>query len=242
MDISIKSEYTNTEYPIEIFLPENFLPDKLYETVYCLDGESLFDTNPNSEKVLNASKELSLKYGKQDVIFIGIGGYDLRLRDFTLPTIPATAGEGGAENFANFIEHELIPKIENDFPVDTSAKSRVILGHSVGGSFASFLFAKHPEVFSNYLCLSPAFWYGDGVVLRCEEEDRAMNSSRKSIVFVGCGEYEDGIAILAEEFYLRLLKYYPNCITDFKKLKNQSHGSSLYQNVNHGLELYFKNK
>jgi len=237
---SIKSAYTNTNYPIEIFLPENFSPDNIYETVYCLDGESLFDNNSNSCKVLDANKEMSQKYRKQEVIFVSIGGYKQRLRDYTLPTIPATSGEGGAENFANFLEFELIPMIEQGYPVDTTAKSRVILGHSMGGSFAAFMFAQHPEVFSNYLVLSPAFWYGDGVALKCEERNRDQNYSRNSIVFVGCGEYEDGIAILAEEFYLRLINYYPNCITEFKKLKNESHGSSLYHNVRFGMELFFK--
>jgi predicted alpha/beta superfamily hydrolase len=104
------------------------------------------------------------------------------------------------------------------------------------------MFTKHPEVFSNYLILSPAFWWGNGTILEYEELTRQANSNRKNIIYTGCGELEEGIRILAKEWNYRIKTYYTNCISDFHVVATAGHLSSAKENINTSIDFYFKNK
>lgn len=242
-NLALSSSFTGTNYDIHVVLPENYQEGLKYKTIYVLDGADNIDGIPVYEQVADLSRKLSAKNNKQNAIIVGIGGLDYRIRDYTPTKITMFGDEGGgSENYAHFIQYELIPMIHKSFSVDTTAEGRVISGHSLGGTFTGYLFSKHPGLFNNYFTLSPAFWWDDGLTLRFEEAGRAASSTRKSLVFVGCGQFEEGIAILAEEWYLRLKQYYPNCTTAFKKIPNTAHISSAYQDISNALDFYYQNK
>jgi uncharacterized protein len=238
-EFTIESDYTGSDYDIYVVLPKNYNPDLVYETVYVLDGPSVY---MNYKDVAEVSETKSSEYGKQNAIVVGVGGIEYRNRDFTPTESDVLENSGGCENYSKFIEYELIPKIENDYPVDTTAKSRVIIGHSLGGLCTGYFFTKHPGLFKNYLTLSPSIWYDDGVLLDYEQETRDLNSSDTTIVYIGCGEFEETIVILAQEWHYRLENYYPVCKVEYKKLSNLAHVSSAMKNVNYGLDFYYKNK
>jgi predicted alpha/beta superfamily hydrolase len=92
------------------------------------------------------------------------------------------------------------------------------------------------------LTLSPSIWWDDGILLDYEAETRQSNSSDSTFVFIGCGEFEEGIVILAQEWYYRLSTNYPDSKVEYYKLSNLSHVSSAMQNVSFGLELYYQTK
>ena len=233
---NLYSNYTSTDYKIKVALPENYSATLKYETLYLLDGEFKLLLN----HAVNESKKISESQNKQNIIVVAIGGQAFRERDYT-PTKTNGGGDGGADNFSKFLEQELIPKIEQDFNVDTTAKSRIIIGHSYGGLFTGFLFAKYPNLFSNYITLSPSLFYDDGVVLKYELENRNLSINRSAIIYIGNGELESYIGVFAQEWYHRIATYYPMCKVKYNTAK-YSHVSSGEQNITNGLEHYFKNK
>jgi uncharacterized protein len=234
---SIHSTNTGTEYPIWVILPIDYSTNIKYETIYVLDGSSFY---LKPEKIAKLTENLSTKYNKQNTIIVGISSNEGRNRDFT-PTVTSD-GEGGSENYSKFIEFELIPKIENNFSVDTTAKSRLLIGHSYGGLVTGYFFTKHPNVFDNYLSLSPSFWYDNNIFFKYEKDSRVENATKNKLVFIGCGELEEPIVICAIEWNYRLTTFYPNCKHEFRKLKNRAHISSAFENAEAGLNFYFKNK
>jgi predicted alpha/beta superfamily hydrolase len=236
-ELTLASTFTNSTYQIWVVLPEKYTPNAKYETIYLLDGDANY---LRSEKIATLSAKYSSKYNKQNLLVVGISSANNRSRDFT-PTI-TPYGEGGCENYVKFIKQELIPKIESDYAVDTTSNSRLLIGHSLGGLLAGYIFNRHSEVFNSYLMLSPSFWYDNSFFFNDENIARANNSSKKCFVFIGCGEFEESTVIGAKEWKYRLSTYYPNSLSFYQLLKNRSHLSSAFENAEIGIEYYFKYK
>jgi uncharacterized protein len=240
---SINSVNTNSTYTIQVGLPEGYTASKKYETVYLLDGESQVDIQGSTPfaHTVNECQSKSQLYGKQNCIVVGIGGSDFRERDYTpTPTSGVTNG-GGAEKYTQFLENELIKKIQKQYSVDTTAKSRLIIGHSLGGLFTTYLYVKRPKLFSNYLTLSPSLFYNNDLIMTYEKDTRSQLKTNTNLVFIGFGELETLIGIYAQEWYFRLSTYYPN--NKIMVHKNAHfHTSSELDNISMGLDFYFKNK
>lgn len=237
-EFSILSTNTGSDYTIWVVLPENYNPGLTYETVYVLDANW---PSMNYEKIAKMTKKKSAEYNRQNSIVVGINNNgDGRNMDFT-PTVTSEGG-GGSENYSKFIEFELIPKIESDYSVDNTAEGRVLMGHSLGGLLTCFFFTKHPNVFYNYITLSPAIWYDNDLLLHYETDTRAGNSAINNLVFIGCGELEEWCVVRAKEWNYRLSTYYPNCKLDLKILANRNHNPSALENAETGLDFYYKNK
>lgn len=234
---TINSTNTGTSYEVWVILPKYYNADLHYETMYVLDGNAFY---LKTEKVAKMTEMLSEKHNMQNAIIVGISSKNERDRDFT-PTETIDGG-GGSENYSKFIELELIPKIESDYAADTTAESRVIIGHSYGGLLTGYFFTKHPNVFSNYLTLSPSFYYDNHIFFEYEKESRAINKTKSNLVFVGCGDLEEVVTIGAIEWDYRLTTFYPNSKHDFKILANRGHIPSALESAEAGLEFYYKNK
>jgi predicted alpha/beta superfamily hydrolase len=243
---TISSINTGSTYPIYIIKPIDYSTSKKYETIYVLDGDDDLNGLKIYEQVAMMCLNASRKFNKENAIIVAISslGQDERFRDYApVPgtTLPKGVG-GGTENYTKFIINELIPYIQTNFSVDTIRKSRTICGHSLGGSVTGYFFTKHPDVFFNYLTLSPAFWWGDGIVMEYEKNSRDYNKPYKTVVFVGCGEMEEGIRIYANDWYYRLQTFYPNCTSKFNLVKNAGHITSAKENLTEAIDLYFNFK
>ena len=66
-------------------------------------------------------------------------------------------------NFLDFIEKELIPYIEKNYPA-TSYKTFV--GHSYGGIAVLNALFERPQLFNNYIAIDPSLWWDDQILLR----------------------------------------------------------------------------
>jgi hypothetical protein len=88
-----------------------------------LDGKGIF------EFVANKCKEIADRQPVKNVLAVSIGYRKERSKDYT-PTKVSEVTGGGAPQFMNFIEAQLIPKIERDYNADTSRAGWVILGYA----------------------------------------------------------------------------------------------------------------
>lgn len=231
----IKSNSTGANYCIKVALPENYSPEsKKYATIYVLDGEDNFDF------VAQNCKDISAKLSTANVVVVSIGYGNDRKVDYT-PT-KAEGGDGGAEKFMQFVENELIPKIESEYAVDTLRSSRVILGHSFGGLLGAYAFTNHNNVFGNYVLLSPSIWYDNEIILKLEQENRNINANNQQLVYMGLGKMENSGRMLApfEAFYQRLQGNYPSIVIQKHLEPHLDHMGSRNPNILKGLTFYFK--
>jgi predicted alpha/beta superfamily hydrolase len=236
-EFTLQSVANGASYNIKVGLPADYNPSmEKYATIYVLDGKEIFDF------VANKCKEISDSHGYKNVLVVSIGYGKDRSIDYTPTKVSSVTG--GAPEFLNFIETQLIPKIEQDYNADTSRSGRVILGHSYGGLFGGYAFSVNNKVFGNYIMLSPSFWFDNLVALKMESENRETNKSRKQLVFMGIGEAENAGRMQApfEAFYQSLHDNYPNTRLGKNSEKNLDHMGSRNPNIIKGLNYYFENR
>lgn len=188
----LTAEDTGLAYRIWISRPGGTAPAGGWPVLYVLDGNTQFVTASELVRVLSVRPEGT---GVFPAIVVGIGQPDTegldparRLRDYTPPG-STEAGSGGADAFLAFLERQLKPAIEREFPTD--ARRRVLIGHSYGGLFTLHALFTRPQVFTHYVAISPSIWFGDRLVLREESAlaGRVAASGHRSL-FLAVGTYE----------------------------------------------------
>lgn len=151
---SLYSESLKENRKFYVQLPANYNPkDNIkYPVVFILDGEVFLPTVNNVHGFYHGGF-------MPEMVLVGISNANNRTRDLTTSQIkerygmPYNDANGEADNFRNFIETELIPFIENKYPI---TKFRTLIGHSYGGLFTIYTLLNHPQLFSNYLAIDPS--------------------------------------------------------------------------------------
>lgn len=119
-----------------------------------------------------------------------------RTRDYT-PVPSAADGlapgsarvSGGANQFADVVEHEAMPLLTSGYAVDE--QSQTLAGHSYGGLFAAWVLQQRPTLFDRYLMVSPSLWFGDGWLLQREEAGQFVAPNRPTRIWAGVGSWEE---------------------------------------------------
>lgn len=236
-EFTLQSTANGASYDIRVGLPANYNPSgEKYAIIYVLDGKEIFGF------IANRCQEIADQYGLKNVLVVSIGYGKDRSIDYTPTKVSSVTG--GGPQFLNFIETQLIPKMEQDYQADTTRASRVILGHSYGGLFGAYAFSVNNKVFGNYIMLSPSLWFDNYVPLQMEKDNRANNKINKQLVFMGIGQNEERDRMLApfETFYQTLRDNYSNIKLKKNIEKNTSHMDSRNPNIIKGLDYYFQNR
>lgn len=160
---SLYSEVLKDYREIYVQVPATYNHDnhKKYPVVFILDGEVFLPT-------VSMAHDFYSGGFLPEMVIVGISNSKNRVRDLTTSTITMNYGmpfneeNGKAENFTNFIEKELIPYIENKYPV---THFRTLIGHSYGGLFTVYTLINHPELFNNYLAIDPSLDWDNQKVL-----------------------------------------------------------------------------
>lgn len=134
-------------------LPEDYAkePNKKYPVVYLLDGDSLFP--------MLAPQHLFLHYdeGLPEAIVVGIayGGFDpgVNMRHLDFHPVLEDGSLGGSPRFLQFLESELLPRVEKQWRTDT--QRRILFGQSRGGSFAIYAAYERPRLFYGFVASNP---------------------------------------------------------------------------------------
>lgn len=236
--ILFQSEILEEERRLNIYLPHGYSPDstKVYPVIYLLDGSIDEDFIHIAGLVQFGS--FSWINMIPESIVVGISNVD-RKRDFTYPTnnkkdkkdFPTT---GGSEKFIDFLESEVQPFIETNYKVD---EIKTIIGQSLGGLLATEILFKKPELFDNYIIVSPSLWWDDESLLNLKPVDY---TSKKSL-YVAVGKEGKVMERTAKELHEKLegLKK-ENSRLYFKFLENQDHGDALHLSVYDAFEKIFK--
>lgn len=179
---SLYSEVLNESRNIYIQLPAGYIPEKnqKYPVAFILDGEVFLPT-------VNEVQNYYSGGFTPEMVLVGISNEKNRLRDLTTSTITTKYGmpfnekNGEADNFLKFIETELIPFIENEYPV---TGYRTLIGHSYGGLFTIYTLIHQPELFDNYLAIDPSLDWDDQRSLKEAKETIATRGYENKALFM----------------------------------------------------------
>lgn len=184
---SIYSYKLNESRKIYVQFPESYIAseNQKYPVVYVLDGEVLLPTVSNVNNFYSGGF-------LPEMIIVGISNRNNRVRDLTTSKVSEINGmtfnqeNGEASNFINFIENELIPYVENKYPV---TNFRTLIGHSYGGLFTIYTLLNHSHIFSNYIAIDPSLdWDNQKLVREAKHKLLDNNYSGKSLFMSLAGQ------------------------------------------------------
>lgn len=184
----INSTYTNFDYDIKILYPEDYDPQQSYHVIYILDGKSY------EQEFFNLVND----FYRKSIVLVSIdySSENERDTDFTYPAhekkfaFGGSIGHGGANKFIQYINHELIPHIENHLEIKPI--ERTLYGHSLGGYFALYMLfqQKHPNLFHNLISVSPSMYYADAHLFFLENEYAIQHDTLNHDLYLGMGDLE----------------------------------------------------
>ncbi len=237
--IEIFSQPLQENRVLNIYLPAGYHPDSLrtYPVVYLLDGSA-------DEDFIHAVG--IVQFGTfpwvdmmPESILVGIANVD-RKRDFTFPTsveqdkkdFPTT---GGSANFIRFLKEELKPFIEKNYK--TSGVSTIV-GQSLGGLLATEILFKQPEMFDNFIIVSPSIWWDNESLWTFLPKFKPANKS----IYIAVGKKEHELMLktakrLGEELVTQNVAGFR---VHFNLLQNENHADIFHLALYDGFNWVFK--
>jgi uncharacterized protein len=175
---SLDSKILNEKRRILIHVPKG--EGKKFPVLYVLDGDDHFEALVGMMKRLNSTDNCP------EMIIVGISNANRnRSRDLTHTKADdprfRLKNTGGGEKFMGFIEKELIPKIESNYP---TAPYRIFVGHSAGGLLVMNTLLKQTNLFNAYLAIDPAMLHDDKKLLKEAKKIVAENSFAGKSLFL----------------------------------------------------------
>lgn len=239
--LKFNSNILNEERTLNIFLPDSYYQSEtksIYPVIYLLDGS-------RDEDFIHISG--LVQFGSfpwinmlPESIVVGIANVD-RKRDYTYHTdiqelkeeFPTT---GHSMKFINFLENELKPLIDKTYRTNEVV---TIIGQSLGGLLATEILFKHPDMFNNYIIISPSLWWDNESLLKTTP----LPYSTPKKIFIGVGKEGEIMEKSAKELHEHLNKIKnQNTELYFQFFKNQNHGDTLHFAVYAAFEKIFMEK
>jgi len=202
-----------------------------YPVVYLLDGEVHF------HHVTGLIQFLMSQGLMPRVMVVGVVNVD-RTRDFTPTRDAQFPTSGGAERFLAFLRRELIPAVEAHY---TTARYRVLIGHSLGGLLAIDALNQAPDLFDAIIALSPSLFWGESLMQRQTEALLAAHPPADRTLYLTVGN-EEPVMVAAARSYAEMLRARarPGIRWLFEEMEREDHGSVVHRGVYRGLELVFE--
>jgi len=145
---------------------------------------------------------------------------------------------GKADEFIQFFQDELIPMLKDRYRMNDH---RCVVGWSFSGLFAAYTALSDPELFRMHLCISPAVWWDNDLVL---ERMQNMQFDKPKDMFFSLGTNEmNGWVGESTQKLLDYLKANPKknlTISDIK-IPNVGHTWGMSEAINKGLLRLYAN-
>lgn len=179
---SLYSKILSESRKVYIQIPANYNPseNQKYPVAIILDGEILLPTVSDLQNYYSGGYT-------PEMVLVGIANDKNRVRDLTTSTITTKYGmpfeekNGEADKFRNFISKELIPFIENKYPV---TNYRTLIGHSYGGLFTISTLVHQPNLFANYLAIDPSLDWDNQKLLKEAQNKLASQEYQGKALFM----------------------------------------------------------
>ncbi len=191
---SVRDHVSGRNYQLYVQTPRGYNRDhnhtKEYPVVYLNDGPYAFQV---------ASGVMHIPNFYEGVILVGISyaagekPRASRTRDLT-PSFDfrwkfySSHDSGGALQYLNFLERQLMPFVEKEYRINVSRRS--LGGHSFGGLFAAWVMLTKPNLYKNYIISSPSLWFDNKMMFELEKTYATENDDLIATVYIGTGELE----------------------------------------------------
>lgn len=239
----------NRSYIVE--LPSSYKTSKQqYPILVLLDGEVSYHSHSG---ILNHMTE-----GRQipEMIIVAITNVD-RVRDYTptkyLTNLNGSSAvdnhktSGGSEQFLQFIEQELLPKIEKTYRT-TSFKTLVGISH--GGLLVGSAFLSKETSFNAFVSMDPSFWWDNQYLVK-QLEITDLNQIKNKRLYVSTADKFENFDRIPHVFTANINSH-ENFNTTLKNkgfspdkvaleyFKEENHWTVALMSLYHGMQFIYK--
>jgi predicted alpha/beta superfamily hydrolase/tetratricopeptide (TPR) repeat protein len=231
----INSTHLNEKRDILISLPDGYeKTNATYPILVLTDGKQ------NIKHAIGSIELLTRTGSIPPIILVGIVSTN-RTRDFSPSASKTSPGSGNGPNYLNFIEHEVIPFVEQNY---RAHNFKVLEGHSLGGVFTAYALMEKPELFDAHLIMSPSFWWNNEEFIKKSGEFFRKNPSLSKAIYFSIGKDESSSKWgMRKELsnFVDSLKVNKPKNTRFKhqEFENEGHMSSPLLGTYYGLKYIF---
>jgi hypothetical protein len=236
--VRLHSTALNEERRLNVYLPPEYKTGAdPYPVIYLLDGSA-------HEDYLHAVGlfDFLATYGVMPAsIVVGISNVDRR-RDFTMPSaepadLKAAPTSGGAAAFVRFLESDLIPYVTSHYR--TSGTSTLI-GQSLGGLLATQVLLDRPQLFTNYVIVSPSLWWNKQALLKSAEAALATNRAPNRKMYISEADEGGEMKDAAERLVQLMRSLRPDISCFYEYLPAETHATSLHISLYNAMHLLNK--
>lgn len=247
----INSKILNENRTINIYLPEEYDATKAekYPVIYILDGgidEDFFHLTGivrfNSQSWVNRLPQS---------IVVGIENINRR-KDFTFAVTNTDFIEkegfkkeqfpqyGNSEQYIAFLEKELQPYISKNY---NSNGKNTIIGESLAGLLTTEILLKKPQLFDNYIIISPSLWWGEERLLKDANSLIKKNLNKNVNVYIGAPSKDEDVKMYNEvESLYKILEKQKNIKISFDYMPEETHATVIHQAVYNAFRIFSKKK
>ncbi|MFT5602797.1 MAG: putative alpha/beta superfamily hydrolase [Flavobacteriales bacterium] len=224
--IEFHSEILDENRILNIYLPNGYHKDSstTYPVIYLLDG-SIDEDFLHISGIVQFGSFSWINMIPESIV-VGISNID-RKKDFTFPSsvkqdqidFPTT---GSSEQFIQFIADELQPLVDNKF---NTTSEKTIIGQSLGGLLATEILFKNPDLFNNYIIVSPSLWWDAESLL----DATPVEYTKPKSIYIAVGKEGPIMQRTAKQLFKKIKKgNQTNSKINFKYYKAQNHGDVLH--------------
>ncbi len=250
-NVKIQSKVLNQEREILIYTPANYdwRTNEYFNVIYVFDSQ-------NREFFDYTSSIISfLTDGNQSFIVVGISSpyneeLDYSRNNDLLPVLETEGSKnrygkysGNADNFLGYVSSEVIPYINSNY---RTLNHNIVVGHSLGASFILHSLLEKPNLFQNYIAISPNLAYDDDKLSKALINFNYTKIKKPTFIYLS--NADEGIEYWKEWKPAReqVYSFLKDSLTDenitveIENFPNNNHWSTFPPSLNKALEFYFK--
>jgi hypothetical protein len=248
----IQSTALKQEREILIYTPIDYdwRVNEYFNVIYVFDSQnreffdyassiiSFLPNNGNSFIVVGITSPFNeeLNYGRNNDLLPKLVSEDSKKR----------YGEysGNADNFLEYVANEVIPYVDKNY---RTLNENIAIGHSLSASFLLYSIVKKPNLFSNYIAISPNLAYDNEILTNQIITYDYSKINKKTYLYLS--NANEGIEYWKEwkparekvyDFLNSKLKN-ENIDINIGTFVNNNHLNTFPPSLNNALEYYFKN-
>lgn len=229
----VHSEILQQDREFSVYFPPSYnaTVNQKYPVLYILDGDYNFQYVAGFLELQGAISEII-----PEMILVAISGKGTNeYRKNCKPKIDGVEDSGNAEEVASFIEKELIPYVNKNYK---ASDYKIFGGHSVGGIFVVNTAINHPNLFNNYIAISPALWWGKNAMEDVLKNTWGKTESTTASLYISLAN-EKGMGVT--EFVKKIPKSIMEKNVKFQEFPDETHNSVGLPTYKWALNDIFKN-
>ena len=199
---TVQADHIDRPFLVSVTVPQGEAPEGGWNGVVATDGNMSVGSvvqvvgYPAMEGHMPAAVVVTIGYPldwplphalarNQDLTYLPWPEWDQPYGEI-LGSTPPPSGE--ADLFLGFINDELKPAIEQRFSVNPDQWT--LMGHSLGGLFATHALLSNPGRFRRYLAVGSSYWWMGGHILGRAEAFAALADSVDARIYISAGGLE----------------------------------------------------